>query len=274
MSFFERAHYAILHWIDGPTNVAVGGVTKDWPVSDLPTVLACITAYLTFVVAGRRAMEARDAVNPYGLKFAYNISQMVLCAYMTVEAGLLAYRHGYTLWPQCVPFVGAGAHREPPVAKLLWLFYVSKIWDFWDTVFIVLGKKWRQLSFLHVYHHTTIFAFYWINLHVAYDGAIYLTVLLNGAVHFVMYTYYFVSMHIEKGADGKGGGVWWKRYVTIAQMVQFLIMMTQAVLLIAENCAAPSTRNVKAYLLYIFSLFLLFANFFKTTYNRKKQKAP
>lgn len=32
-----------------------------------------------------------------------------------------------------------------------------QILDFMDTVFIILKKSWRQLSFLHVYHHTTIF---------------------------------------------------------------------------------------------------------------------
>ena len=172
-----RAQDAILNYID-PEGVAIGGITKEWPGADLQTVLIIIATYLLFVAIAPRIMASRAPVDPYGLKFAYNISQMLLCAYMTVEAGLLAYRHGYTVIPQCVPFVGVveqggssggwgqssvtrGIGDEPPVAKLLWLFYVSKIWDFWDTVFIVLGKKWRQLSFLHVYHHTTIFAFYW-----------------------------------------------------------------------------------------------------------------
>jgi len=27
----------------------------------------------------------------------------------------------------------------------LWLFYVSKVFDFFDTLFIVLGKKWSQV---------------------------------------------------------------------------------------------------------------------------------
>ena len=27
-----------------------------------------------------------------------------------------------------------------------------------------------QLSFLHVYHHLTIFMFYWINCNIGYDG--------------------------------------------------------------------------------------------------------
>jgi elongation of very long chain fatty acids protein 4 len=29
--------------------------------------------------------------------------------------------------------------------------------DFLDTVFIILEKRFNQLSFLHVYHHTSIF---------------------------------------------------------------------------------------------------------------------
>ena len=134
----------------------------------------------------------------------------------------------------------------------------------------MLGKKDRQLSFLHVYHHTTIFAFYWLNLHINYDGAIYLTILLNGAIHFVMYTYYFVCLHEMKSRP------WWKKYVTMCQMVQFLSMMTQAGLLLGEECKAPSPRVVTCYLVYIFSLFLLFANFFVKNYGgggkKRKQK--
>lgn len=28
----------------------------------------------------------------------------------------------------------------------------------------------EQLSFLHVYHHLTIFMFYWVNANIGYDG--------------------------------------------------------------------------------------------------------
>jgi elongation of very long chain fatty acids protein 4 len=40
---------------------------------------------------------------------------------------------------------------------VFWLFYVSKVFDYFDTLVIILRRKWRQLSFLHVYHHITIF---------------------------------------------------------------------------------------------------------------------
>lgn len=43
------------------------------------------------------------------------------------------------------------------MGNVLYMFYLSKILDFCDTFFIIVGKKWNQLSFLHVYHHLTIF---------------------------------------------------------------------------------------------------------------------
>ena len=48
--------------------------------------------------------------------------------------------------------------EKPVMGNVLYMFYLSKILDFCDTIFIILGKKWKQLSFLHVYHHLTIFA--------------------------------------------------------------------------------------------------------------------
>jgi hypothetical protein len=48
--------------------------------------------------------------------------------------------------------------EKPIMGNVLYMFYLSKILDFFDTIFIILGKKWKQLSFLHVYHHLTIFS--------------------------------------------------------------------------------------------------------------------
>merc|ERR1712188_210560 len=158
---------------------------------------------------------------------------------MCLEAAIVARRHDYNL--VCNSFKS----ESPPVANVLWLFYVSKILDFVDTFFIVIGKKWKQLSFLHVYHHTTIFLFYWLNLHVNYDGDIYLTVVLNGLIHAIMYTYYFVSMHTKD--------IWWKKYLTQMQMVQFCTMIAQGGLLLHSGDSAFPPRMSQAYIVYIFS---------------------
>ena len=126
-----------------------------------------------------------DGIKLYGVAFLYNIAQVMLCSYMCIEAVIVAKRSNFNL--VCNSYDA----KNPPMANVLWLFYASKVLDFVDTFFIVIGKKWKQLSFLHVYHHTTIFLFYWLNLHVNYDGDIYLTIVLNGAIHTIMYTRVF-----------------------------------------------------------------------------------
>lgn len=52
--------------------------------------------------------------------------------------------------------------------------------------------------------------FYWLNVNAGYDGDVYLTIVLNGFIHTVMYTYYFVSMHTKD--------IWWKKYLTLMQV--------------------------------------------------------
>ena len=53
----------------------------------------------------------------------------------------------------------------------MWMFYISKILDFFDTITIVLQKKWKQLSFLHVYHHSSVFMFYWLNVRCPFPSS-------------------------------------------------------------------------------------------------------
>lgn len=233
--------------------------TKDWPLASFSSALAIAIAYLAFVFVGRIVMSVLNPLDKltYPVRFTYNLAQMMLCSYMTIEAFALAYRNNYKIEP-CNPF----DTKSPPVGPLLWLFYISKILDFVDTIVIVLGKKWAQLSFLHIYHHTTIFLFYWVNTNVGYDGDIYLTIVLNGLIHTVMYTYYFVSMHAKD--------IWWKKYLTLMQMVQFMCMMTQGAMLYFGECKTFPARVTLVYLGYIFSLFLLFLNFFISSYMPKK----
>mmetsp|Transcript_12240 Transcript_12240/g.25084 ORF Transcript_12240/g.25084 Transcript_12240/m.25084 type:complete len:291 (-) Transcript_12240:128-1000(-) len=236
--------------------------------------VAC--AYVAFVVFGSLIFKLPfvPKIDPYPLKFLYNMSQMMLCAYMTVEAGLVAYRNNYTIFPP-----NAYSTSSPPLGPVLYIFYLSKVWDFWDTIFIVIGKKWKQLSFLHVYHHTTIFLFYWLNARVNYDGDIYLTIVLNGLIHTIMYTYYFVSMHTKipskYAKDGKSGTsvpIWWKPILTMQQMVQFVCMMSQACYLIYNDIQTPPMIITQVYLVYIFTLLILFAQFFVKSYTKPKGK--
>jgi hypothetical protein len=53
----------------------------------------------------------------------------------------------------CNPFNA----EKPVMGNLMYLFYLSKLLDWCDTFFIIMGKKWKQLSLLHVYHHVSVF---------------------------------------------------------------------------------------------------------------------
>lgn len=74
-----------------------------------------------------------------------------------------------------------------------WPFFLCQVLDFCDTVFIILKKSWRRLSFLHVYHHSSILFVYWVCMNAGYDGDIYYTVVLNSFIHFLMYGYYLAT---------------------------------------------------------------------------------
>lgn len=50
------------------------------------------------------------------------------------------------------------------IAAALWWYYVSKGIEYLDTVFFILRKKFNQISFLHVYHHFTMFTLWWIGI--------------------------------------------------------------------------------------------------------------
>ena len=92
---------------------------------------------------------------------------------------------------------------------------------------------------------------------MGYDGDVYLTIVLNGLIHTVMYTYYFVSLHTKN--------IWWKSVLTLCQMVQFIFMNAQAAIVLYLGCDYP--KNIThAYLYYILTLLFLFAHFYVVSY--------
>jgi elongation of very long chain fatty acids protein 4 len=262
-NFADWSSGAILEWAR-PAGHAVSPMAN-YPLASGYAAWSIAFGYLLFVFVFSSIMKSRGKKidGLYGFKFVYNVAQVMLCSWMCIEAGVQAWKHGYSLLP-CEPFNST----EPVMGFVLYVFYLSKILDFLDTVFIISECRWGQLSFLHVYHHFTIFLFYWLNLNVGYDGDVFLTIVLNGLIHTVMYTYYFVSLHLEKGQ-----GIWWKPLLTISQMIQFVCMNVQAGFLIFTGCTTFPINIVKAYLLYILSLLVLFMHFYiQDNYVNKKSK--
>lgn len=95
------------------------------------------------------------------------------------------------------------------------MYMLAKITELLDTVFFVLKKNDRQITFLHVYHHSINVILTWIAIKInsinpsaAFLGS------LNGFVHVIMYTYYGLSAFPSMTKY-----LWWKKYITTLQLV-------------------------------------------------------
>jgi len=79
-------------------------------------------------------------------------------------------------------------------------------------------------------------------------------------------------MHTKVPETGKSLPIWWKSSLTMMQLFQFVTMMSQGTYLLTTGCDRTSLRVVGAYVAYILSLFVLFAQFFVASYMQPKKK--
>lgn len=246
----------ILKWADPSEEFFRSAPTQEYAFTSFSTFLPFFLLYVVFVVGGTWYMKRPSStpINTSGIQFLYNPIQVMLSSYLVIECISLLIQHDLPIY--CMRCNA----KKPVFGRVVWLFYVTKLIDLLDTVFIILNQKWRQLSFLHVYHHSMTCVLYWLNTRVAYDGDMYMTVLLNSAVHVVMYLYYFVSQHTKH--------VWWKKYVTRVQIIQFIIMQIHAVYIFTTGCSDQPYTILCFYVSYICSLLVLFINFYIQSYRR------
>lgn len=105
------------------------------------------------------------------------------------------------------------------MAGAVWLYYIAKISELLDTVFFVLRKKERQISFLHLYHHTLMPVCAFIGVKYFAGGHGTLLGFINSFIHIIMYAYYLLSAMGPKVQKY----LWWKKYITILQIVSSAI---------------------------------------------------
>nr|XP_022313993.1 elongation of very long chain fatty acids protein 5-like [Crassostrea virginica]XP_022313994.1 elongation of very long chain fatty acids protein 5-like [Crassostrea virginica] len=77
-----------------------------------------------------------------------------------------------------------------PIYRIYWL---TKLLELLDTVFMIVRHKRRQISFLHVYHHSSILLLSDVAYHMYPWPGIAFYLMNNSFVHIVLYTYYGLS---------------------------------------------------------------------------------
>lgn len=111
-------------------------------------------------------------------------------------------------------------HSNPNHNRAGECYTALKVFDLLDTVFFVLRKKWSQVTPLHVTHHSIMPFTSWLAYKFAPVPSSAIVLILNSFVHTVMYYYYELA--------NQGKNVWWKKYITVLQLIQFYVVLVHA----------------------------------------------
>nr|WRJ69915.1 Elongation of very long chain fatty acids protein [Oceanusvirus sp.] len=191
-------------------------------------------AYVGAVALGVRAMKNRAEPLRLGvLPHAHNAFLAALSLYMTIEILLAAadnfgWRVGMPLSDVWCVKVEASSESGKRLARIIWIHYLSKFYEFVDTALLVAKKK--RPSFLHLYHHATVaFPTWCLMFRAVPGGPAYFCAAINSAVHVVMYTYFFAT-----GIGYRSKTV--RPWITAVQIFQFVMLMSQAVHSLFAEC--------------------------------------
>ncbi|GAB6022953.1 hypothetical protein CHUAL_007043 [Chamberlinius hualienensis] len=235
-----------------------------WCMMDsIKPILLLLTLYYVMIIYGPKLMNNRSPFKLKWLLFTYNMAVAIINFHIFKILLVGTTRLGYN-WI-CEPIRFSTDPEEIKLAEAGHLYLMSKVLEFLDTLFIIIRKKNNQLSFLHVYHHSTMLLITWIVARWTPGGSILFAGLVNSFVHVAMYSYYGLSAFgptISKY-------LWWKKYLTIVQLFQFLWGFTFGINMCFIGCDFPK------WLLYIgvvytLSYLILFGNFYTVTYGVQK----
>ncbi|GLB36153.1 putative very-long-chain 3-oxoacyl-CoA synthase [Lyophyllum shimeji] len=239
------------------------------PLSTTPAVLGTLAAYLAVIFGVQALMTNKPAYKLTPLFQAHNVilssGSLLLLVLMLEEIVPIIWNEGV------FNSLCAVSSWTPRMEFYYMVNYYFKYLELLDTVFLALKKK--PLQFLHVFHHsaTALLCYSQLNGRTSISWAV---IVLNLAVHVVMYYYYY--------ATAGGARIWWKKYLTTMQITQFVIDLglvyfgTYSHMAVAyfsetlpyiDNCAGEEGAAIFGCAL-LTSYLVLFINFYFQTYKK------
>ena len=222
---------------------------------ELSTNVSLSVIYVACALILNDSMKRRkEAFSLKYLTVLYNVIQIIINMYM--------------VYGLCEPYIQLtnpflfNISNTKSQEHFMFIHMLSKLIDFMDTFIIILKKKSeKQLTFLHLYHHSTI-GIIWCYLIVnkyAF-GSITFGALLNSFVHCIMYTHYLIlSLKLKNP---------FKKYVTIIQIIQFMLCILHSILFPIFETVNNGPWQLQ--LFYQTTMMILFLNFSKKAYGKKK----
>ncbi|XP_017077179.1 elongation of very long chain fatty acids protein F [Drosophila eugracilis] len=213
-----------------PNPIPLAG--SPWPI------ILILMAYLLFVLKlGKVFMRNRK---PYDLRTVLRVYNIFQVLYNGVYFGMVFY---YVFLKavcniHCIESFPQDHEYKQPERLLHTAYLLNKVLDLMDTVFFVLRKSYKQITFLHIYHHVFMsLGSYLLTRYYGTGGHFIAVGLLNSLVHTIMYFYYFISAEYPQLRHN----IWWKKYLTLTQISQFFVLMSYAfyVRFLSPNCGVP-----------------------------------
>ncbi len=243
----------------------------EFPLSTPYSLIVAVMSYLVGIAMLNEYMKSRKK---YDLKSIVILHNAFLCALSLMMMLGVIYEMFYKV--REVDSVSALAELlfcDPkkklaigPQVTWFYIFYVSKFYEFLDTVIIILRKK--PVIFLHVYHHfiTAILMFTMLDNEVAVQ---WISIIANSGVHVPMYYYYTMST--------LGYNVWWKKYITKLQIIQFITDLVGNGIGFFYHFTTnySCSGSIWSWIFgqsIILSFLLLFIQFYSKTYKSKTEK--
>ncbi|XP_023224637.1 very long chain fatty acid elongase AAEL008004-like [Centruroides vittatus] len=239
---------------------------NEWPMmqSPWPTISICLLYVYVVKVLAPAYMKDREPMNIRTFMVVYNFLMVIVSFVTFYMLGRYGWFGKYN-W-RCQPVDYSDNEDAVMMVHIAWWYYLSKYLEFIDTFFFVLRRKFSHVSTLHVIHHGVMPMSVWWGVKFTPGGHSTFFAFINSFVHILMYIYY--------GLAAMGPSMykylWWKKYMTTVQMVQFIIIFIHSFqLLFNSQCNYP--RGFMWWIGFHAVMFwFLFMDFYKSAYHKKR----
>ena len=196
-------------------------------------------------------------INPnrlYYLSIIHNSGLVAFSAWTVMALSRIILHEG-------IAFESSNYFENKEFDKIIYYFYLSKYYEFFDTFLLYLNGK--SPIFLQKYHHIGA-VLCWHLTYVYKMDCVWMPSLLNAFVHSIMYSYYLgCLLKIERVR-------FIKKYITGLQLCQLVVMFISSNYLYKESGIKQTIVWIVN--VYDIGLIFLFGKFYYENYVEKNRK--
>ena len=224
----------------------------------VPNLSCHITPLLA--IAGYLAYPKQFRINTtllYFLSVIHNSLLVAFSAWTFLSLSQILYNDG-------IVFQSYYYFQNPRFDTVIYLFYISKYYEFFDTFILYLNGK--SPLFLQKYHHIGA-VICWHLIYYNKIDCVWIPSIANSFVHIIMYSYYL-------GCLLKINQVRFiKKYITSLQLIQLFIPNFICLYYYAPPIETTFNYNIiKIFVGYVSVLVVLFSQFYYTNYIKPKHE--